>query len=263
MRRAPRWGGIVGVVLVWALGPAVGRAGVWVTLAAGLDGTTTAANEFWFDTPHGPPQVAVNQLSPGFTAEAGTGGGTTFFSSAATPLLLNLSDGSAYVAAGTAPDAAKVPGGSRGGTGATAAPLSGQQIPTDAALLGITLSQPDTSGKSSLTATVTETGGKTLGSGTVDIPNGGWWVIGLAPGDKPGGGGDPGPGPVDPPPPPPVNPPPPEPPPPVPPPPVPPPPVPPGNGHSSNPTTPEPSTMVLVGLGAGFAGAWSRLRRKG
>src|SRR5438067_9103876 len=142
MRRASTWGGIAGAVLAWAVSPAIGRAGVWVTLASGLGGTTASSGEFWFDTPHGPPQVAVGQLSPGFTAEAGTGGGTTFFSSAATPLLLNLADGSAYVAAGSAPDSAKVPGGSRGGAGATAVPQSGVSVPTDAALLGIALSDP-------------------------------------------------------------------------------------------------------------------------
>jgi kumamolisin len=282
MRRAPTWGGIAGVILVWAVSPAIGRAGVWVTLAAGLGGSPTAANEFWFDTPHGPPQVAINQLTPGFTAEAGTGGGTTFFSSAATPLLLNLSDGSAYVAAGTAPDAAKVPGGSRGGTGATGVPQTGQPIPTDAALLGITLSDPDAAGRSILTAMVTDVAGKALGTAAVNIPSGGWWVIGLSPADKPGTGGgtvpggtggtgtDPGPidgggvggtvgyggtggdpGPVG------------SPPPPTPPPPTTPPPPPTsGGGTTTSPTTPEPSTAVLLGLGAGFASGWSRLRRK-
>jgi len=277
MRRASKWGGIVGVVLVWAVSPAAGRAGVWVTLAAGLGGSTASTGEFWFDTPHGPPQVAVNQLSPGFTAEAGTGGGTTFFSSAATPLLLNLSDGSAYVASGSAPDSAKVPGGSRGGTGATAAPQSGMTVPTDAALLGITLSDPDAVGKSALTATVTDAAGKPLGTGTVVVPDGGWWVIGLGPGDNTTGGGtggtggggtggtggDPGPiggggdgtggtggtggndggssgDPGTPKPPPTEH----------------------GGGSTGGPTTPEPATGVLVGLGAGFAGMWARLRRK-
>lgn len=280
MRRAPRWGGVVGVVLVWAISPAVGRAGIWVSLASGLGGSPTSTNEFWFDTPHGPPQIAVNQLPSGLTAEAGTGGGTTFFSSAATPLLLNVSDGSAYVAAGTSPDAVKVPGGTHGGTGATTAPLSGQPVPSDAALLGITLSDPDSAGKSILTATVTDAAGQTLGTGKVDLPNGGWWVLGLGPGDDPNagggstgggstggggtgggdggpigggdgsggaggppqggtggdtGGGNPGPG------------------------------TPPpggGGGSTSGPTTPEPSTVVLLGIGFGFARAWTRLRRK-
>ena len=263
MRRAS-WVGIAAVVVAWAVGPAVGRAGVWVSLAAGVGGSASSTGEFWFDSPHGPPQVAVNSLSAGFTAEAGTAGGTTFFSSAVVPLLLNLSDGSAYVAAGTAPDATKVPGGPRGGAGASTAPQSGQPIPTDAALLGVAVSDPDGSGKSKLTATVTDSTGKTVGTGTVDVPDGGWWVIGLGPGDNPnagggsggggstgggtgggpdpigsggggtgggtgGGGGGQNSG---------------------------------GGGPTTGPTTPEPATVALLGIGAGVAGVWARVRRR-
>ena len=265
MRRALTWVVVGGVVLVWSLAPAVGQAGVWVTLASGVAGSQSpsAGTEFWFDTPHGPPPIAVNQLAGGVTAEAGTAGGTTFFSGAATPLMLNLSDGSAYVAGGPAPDSAKVPGGSRGGSGASAAPQTGGTIPAGAALLGITVSDPDAAGKTTLTAAVTDGSGNPLGSGTIDVPGGGYWVLGLAPGDKSGtgggtGGGDPGPiggggdpGPTNPPPPPPPPPPPSDPPPHT------------GGGGSSGPTTPEPSTAVLLGLGAGVAGLWrARLRRR-
>ena len=270
MRRAPTLVVVGGVVLVLALAPAVGRAGIWVTLASGLAGSSSpsAGTEFWFDTPHGPPPVAINQLGGGVTAEAGTGGGTTFFSGAATPLMLNLSDGSAYIAGGPAPDSAKVPGGSRGGSGASAAPLTGGTIPSGAALLGITVSDPDATGKTTLTAAATDSTGANLGSGTIDVPGGGYWVIGLAPGDKSGTGGGTGggtdggntggntggdPGPPAPPPPPPPSP----------PPTNNPPPAGEGGGSSGGPTTPEPSTAVLLGLGAGLAGMWSaRLRRR-
>src|SRR5205814_6248792 len=97
MRRAPTWVVVGGVVLVWSLAPAVGRAGVWVTLASGVAGSQSpsAGTEFWFDTPHGPPPIAVNQLARGVTAEAGTARGTTFFSGAATPPMPDPSAGSA------------------------------------------------------------------------------------------------------------------------------------------------------------------------
>src|SRR5829696_7017376 len=85
MRRTPALA--VGMVIAWVCGSGVARAGVWLTLAAGAPGSSTAtqSQEFWFDTPHGPPVVAISQLAGGLTAETGTAGGTTFFGGAATP----------------------------------------------------------------------------------------------------------------------------------------------------------------------------------
>jgi hypothetical protein len=227
-----------------------------VTLAAGLPGGSapTSETEFWFDSPHGPPLVAINQLSGGVTAEAVTGGGNTLFGGVGTPVVLNLADGSAYVASGSPPDAAKTrgPGGGSSGTPATAAPVAGGTIPTDATLLGIALAEPDAAGNRSLTATVTDATGNPLGSGTIGIPGDGWWVLGLTPGDGTT------PPPVDPPPsnPPPTDPPPSEEPPPSNPPPGNPPPT-----DGGPVATPEPSTLVLVGIGGLAAGVYRRRAR--
>lgn len=243
MRRSPAWRVGFGVLLVWAFAPAAASAadGFWLTLAAGLGGSTNATNEFWFDSPHGPP-IAVTQVPSGGTAEATTGGGTVFFSGAATPVLLNTSDGSAYITSGGAPDTAKAASG-KGVSPATTAPSAGGSIPSNSALLGLKLADPDAAGVRSLSATVTDPNGNPLGTGSVGVPDGGWWVAGLTPGSKLD------PGPVDPP----I---------PVPDPtPVPTPdPVP---GPSTGPVaTPEPTTLVLVGLGGMTVGVWRKLKRR-
>ena len=110
-------------------------------------------------------------------------------------------------------------------------------------------------------ATVTDANGSVLGTGNVNLPTDGWWVLGLGPKDA-------SPPPVDPPPvnnpPPPVDPPPPpvNPPPPL----TPPPPSGGGSGSGSGGgpvATPEPSTLVLLGIGGATAGLWrKRVRRE-
>jgi hypothetical protein len=261
MRRVPKW--------AWAVGAAAGvgfhasakAAGVWVTLAAGLPGVSTPSSEadLWFDSPHAPPYVAVTS-APG-TVVAGTDGGTTTFGGLATPVLLNLGNGSAYLAGGGPPDAAKgigPKGGSAGGR-SSAAPVTNATIPDGAALLGLTMADPSAKGTRDLTATLTDASGKSLGNapGTVTVPDGGWWVVGLGPDstpqtppviDPPVTNPPPvtDPGPTGPP----VT--------------NPPPPVPPTDpGPVDNPgpvATPEPSTLALVAVGGVAAGAGRRLR---
>jgi len=246
MRRAPAWIVAAGVLVVWAAAPTPARAGVWLTLAAGVPGSATPtsdAADVWFDTPHGPPQVAVNQLVGGVTATAATGGGTTFFGGTGLPVLLNLADGSAYIAGGSPPAAAtsRGPGGGSLGGPASAAPVAGGSVPADAALLGINVAEPGADGSRALTATVTDGNGNQLAAGSLVVPDGGWWVLGLSPGadtvptpsnpppTDPGpvdtGGPPSDPGPV-------VTPPPPS-----------------NDTGGGSVATPEPATLLLVGLG--------------
>lgn len=239
------WVAAIGVLAWWGAWPAASQAGVWVTLAAGLPGssTPTSESEFWFDTPHAPPLVAVNHLTGG-AAQATTGGGTVFFGGAGTPVLLNLGDGSAYIASENAPSGAtsRGPHGGSAGTPASAAPMTGESIPSSAALLGIDLAAPDATGVRSLLVNAIGSSNIVLGTTTVTVPDSGWWVIGLTPGDQtpndptppptdpggtpgtpppPTGGGTDQPPPSDP---------------------------PPGGGDGPV-STPEPSTIVLVGIG--------------
>jgi hypothetical protein len=246
MRRRPGWVAAVGVLVGLVTWPAAARAGVWLTLAAGLPGaaTPTSADEFQFDTMHGPQWVAVGQLTGTGVVEAGTGGGTTFFGGAGVPVVLSTADGSAYVAGGgAAPDAAKArgPGGGGAGPRSSAAPDTSGTVPSAAALLGVTAADPDAAGNQTLTATVTDSTGAALGTATVTVPADGWWVIGLGPttGQPPvptdPGPTDPGPtdpGPTDP-----------------------------GTG-GGNVTTPEPGTLGLVAAGGLGVGAWRHLRRR-
>src|SRR5262249_51823327 len=81
---------------------------------------------------------------------------------------------------------------------ASAAPTAGGTLPSNAALLGLKLADPDAAGARALTAAITDPNGNPLGTGTVAVPGDGWWVVGLTPGAT-----------TDPPPPPPVHPPPP------------------------------------------------------
>jgi hypothetical protein len=168
---------------VWIALPSVSRAsGVWITLAAGVPGASapTATSDFQIESSS---LVAVNQLFGTGTVHAGTGGGDTFFGSLGTPVLLNLSDGSAYLAAGDIPTGAsnRGPGGASAGVGSTTAPIAGGAIPSNAALLGITVAEPGLDASRTLTATIVDGEGNTLGASSLMVPNAGWWVIGLGP----------------------------------------------------------------------------------
>jgi hypothetical protein len=247
MRRTPALA--VGVAIAWAWAASTAKAGVWLTLAAGVAGssTPTESTEFWFDTPHGPPVVAVTELKGGFVAEAGTAGGTAFFGGAATPVVLNLADGSAYIANG-GPPATALTSGASGGTRSTVAPdATATSSPPNAALLGVNVADPE-NGNRTLTANVTDAAGNVLGSGQVAVPTDGWWVIGLGPKDATP--------PIDPPPPPPD------------PTPVDPPVDPPIEVPPPQPTptpgpvaTPGPSTLALFGIGGAVAALRHRRRK--
>ncbi len=270
MRRTAAWPVVVGVVACMGV-PATVRAddGFWVTLAAGAAGASAPSDysEFWFDSPHAPP-IAVTQLTGTGSIQATTGGGNTFFSGAGTPVLLPTGDGG--FATLTNPG---VPNGSgglprfAGGTMASGAPQTGVPV-GNANLLSVGLSDPAANGSQVLTVGATDPNGKPLGSGHITVPGGGWWVIGLGdgantpttppptdppptdPGSGSGTGGDTGGstggggGTI-----------------------IPPIPVPPaqGNGNSGNNgsvATPEPGTMVLLGVGGLSAAGYRRLRRK-
>lgn len=251
MRRLTAWSVGIGMAVLGVFAPSRANAadGFWVTLAAGLgSAAATSSNEFWFDTPHGPPLIGLNELSGGATAKASTGGGDVFFGGNGTPILLNTSNGAAYIAGGSPPESV-VSAGGKGSPRATTPPVSGGTLPSEAALLGIKLGEPDGGGTRTLDATLTDPNGNPLGSGSILVPDGGYWVVGLTPGATTE------PGPVDPPP---IE----E--PPVEPPPVEPgpvgPPIPlPGGGPVA--ATPEPSALVLASLGTFAVGLWRRSSR--
>ncbi len=262
MRRAPAW--IDVVVVVGVMTTFSNRAtaeGFWVTLAAGVAGSATSSDysEFWFESPHGPP-LAVTQLNGSFNAQAITSGGSTFFNNVGTPVLLPTNDGFALLTN------REVANGSRGlprfddVPSASGAPLIGQPVPGNSNQVQVGLTDPTDEGRV-LTVDVTDPDGVSLGKGSVLVQNGDWWVIGLGPGVGPGdtvpdpdpigGGGadgsgeepkpDPGTGPSGP------------------------------GGPPSDPrdtlppektpATPEPGTLVLVGIGGLGLGGWRRLRR--
>src|SRR5262245_11376986 len=105
MRRATAWFVVVGVAILATAGPIRAADGFWVSLASGMSGSATPTDysEWWFETPHGPPPVAVTQLS-GTTAEAKTAGGSSFFNAGAVPVVLHPTDGYAYLAGGNKPE---------------------------------------------------------------------------------------------------------------------------------------------------------------
>ena len=61
MRRTTAWVVVVGVVALVTAVPARAADGFWVSVAAGVGGSSTPSNyqEWWFETPHGPPPEAA------------------------------------------------------------------------------------------------------------------------------------------------------------------------------------------------------------
>lgn len=178
---------VLAVVLSWAGLPSVSQAG-WITLMSGQSGNVqpTDASEFWYGAHSTPPLVAIDTVSGSGTVQAVTGGGISFFNSLGVPVLLNLTDGSAYLAGGSPPSGvtASGPGGTSAGTPASAAPLAGVPIPPDYTHLNIALTTSD-AGAQVLTASVLDGSSAALGSGSVVVPEGGWWVLGLGPDQQP------------------------------------------------------------------------------
>jgi hypothetical protein len=247
MRRATAWFVVVGVVMLGSSGPARAADGFWVSLASGVANSSTPSGyqEWWFETPHGPPPVAVTQLT-GVTAEATTAGGSSFFSPDAVPVVLHPTDGYAYLAGGNKPGdlSQALKRQMAGGKGlASATPDAGATAPPPGAnLLSVSQGEPDATGSTQLTVSLIDPLGNSLADGSVTVPENGWWVIGLGPNPN----GEPNPGPVDPGP--------------VDPGPVDPGPVDPGPvdpGPTPGPVaTPEPATLLLAGIGGFGAFGW-------
>jgi len=255
MRRAPALFVVVGVVAGLAGLPVQAKqtqtnSGFWVSLAAGVSGASSSPDysEFWFDSPHAPP-IAVTSSTGAGTVQAATGGGSTFFTAAGTPVLLPTTDGFATLS----PSGSTFPSSAlprfAGGSQASGAPQAGGTMPANADQLALKLSSPSTDGSQVLTVSVTSPTGTYLGQTSISVPNNGWWVVGLGPGTQatttsPGGGGT---VPII----------------------VPTAPSPPESGSGSGTggnnggsvTTPEPASFVLLGFGGLTAAGWRWRRR--
>lgn len=186
MRRATAWFVLVGVAVLAAERPARAADGFWASVASGAAGAATPSDyqEWWFDTPHGPPPVAVTQLN-GTSAQATTAGGSSFFNAGAVPVVLNPTDGYAYLAGGNAPGdlSQALKRQMAGGRGlASATPdATAATPPSGANLLSVGKGEPGANGASTLTVGLTGPNGASLGGGSVTVPDNGWWVIGLGP----------------------------------------------------------------------------------
>jgi hypothetical protein len=255
MRRATAWGVVVGVLAcVGSPTPVRADDGFWVSVAAGVAGSPASDySEFWFDSPHA-PVIAVNQLTGTGSIQATTAGGNTFFNGLATPVLLPTTDGYATL---TNPEVANGSGALprfAGGTQASGAPQTAAPV-GDANLLSVDFGPKAEDGSQVVSVGVTDPNGNPLGSGQVTLPDGGWWVIGLGPGSNggetpppdpdpiggggenpPGGGGGEGGGGVIP--------------------------NPPPTSGGGPVATPEPASLVLLGIGGLGAATWRRMRRK-
>jgi hypothetical protein len=256
MRRATALFVVVGVVTGLSGLPVQAKQtlttpGFWVSLAAGLGGSSSNSgySEFFFESPHA-PSIAVTQVNGMGTFQAMTGGGSTFFTAAGTPILLPTTDGYATLSpSGSSAPTSALPRFA-GGSQASGAPQGGGTVPSTSDQLSLTLSSPAANGSQVLSVSVTNPAGTTLGQTNVNVPNNGWWVVGLGPGTQttitnPGGGG-----PVTP-----IL--------------VPTAPTPPsgspggsnGGNNGGSVTTPEPASVLLLGLGGLTAAGW-RLRRR-
>lgn len=187
MRRTTAWFVVLGVVALGTAAPARAADGFWVSVASGVTGSATPSDyqDWWFETPHGPPPIAVTRLGLNGNVEATTGGGQSFFTAGAVPVVLNPSDGYAYLAAGNKPTdlAQALKQQMAGGKGlATATPdATASEPPADALRLTVDQSEPGANGSTTLTFALTDAMANVLGTKSVVVPDGGWWVIGLGP----------------------------------------------------------------------------------
>lgn len=184
MRRAAALGVVVGVMLLGTARPARAAEadGFWFTLASGVAGSSTATQfqEWWFETPHAPP-VAVTRLN-GVSAEATTAGGSSFFLSGAVPVVVKPTDGYAYLAGNKPADLTDaLRRQMAGGKGlASATPdATATAPPADAYQLTIDASEPGANGARVLTAELLDPAMKSVGKGSVTLGTDDWWVIGL------------------------------------------------------------------------------------
>lgn len=201
MRRTTAWFVVLGVLAFGTAVPAQAADGFWVSVASGVAGSATPSDyqDWWFDTPHGPPPIAVTRLGVIGNVEATTGGGSSFFNAGAVPVVLRPTDGYAYLAGGNKPTdlAQALKQQMAGGKGpASATPdATASEPPADALRLTVDQSEPGENGSSTLTFALTDATANVLGTKSVVVPDGGWWVIGLGPNPSgndpdPIGGGD-------------------------------------------------------------------------
>lgn len=170
---------LVGAVLASLLsGVGTARAGfISVALTAGAAGSAgpSFSGGFQFTNPTGSPEIGISDLVAAGSAQANTAGGSAFFAGPGLPIVVSISDGVAVISSAGAP-AGAVPSGGL----SSVAPTAPDTIPTGAAVLGVSLSDA-AGGTQTLSVSVTNGLGSELGRGTVAVPEGGWWVIGLSP----------------------------------------------------------------------------------
>ncbi|AWM38532.1 hypothetical protein C1280_17115 [Gemmata obscuriglobus] len=133
------------LAVAWAGLPSVGQAG-WITAHERDLGNPrpAGASKFRFGSPTALPLVAIDGLTGAGAVQAVAGGGTSFFNGLGVPVLLNLSDGSAYLAGGSQPTrrASRVPGCTPPGH---PVPQTGVPVPDGYSRLGVAL-VPGTAG---------------------------------------------------------------------------------------------------------------------
>lgn len=161
---------IAALISLLGLAPGVHAAAIWVSLAAGVPGSPQPSTTHEFQVDSANQQITLTQASGTGTLHAVTGGGETWFGSIGVPVLLNTSDGIAYVASSNAPVG---PFGQ--GSLSSLPPVAGGAVPSNATLLGVSFADDR------LSVTLSNPNGSLLGSGTLATPAEGWWVIGLGP----------------------------------------------------------------------------------
>lgn len=240
MRRLPAW--IIAVVMgACAVSPQCAAAadGFWVTLASGVGDAQTDYAEFSFDSPHAP--IVLNQLTGVGNGQVNTGGGVTYFTPASSaPILVPTTDGHATVTPNGSTPTGSLP--RFPGSLATGSPQTGP-APSGVNLAAVSLTDGG-NGSKVLTVAVTDANGNPLGQASVGVSNdpNAWWVIGLGSAavddQEPPVIEEP---PVDPP----VD------------------PVPPVPTDPTGPVaTPEPASVVLLGVSGLTAATFRRFRRK-
>ncbi len=286
MRRS--WG-LVATVVIGGVGglpaakgqdaSAPGRV-ILALFVAGDSGGPTSREFFWANAPDDVRALAVGQavslganpLTAGWVQLTVNGQPTAMPSPADPPLPVSLTGGPVVFSGGAVRPPAGLPqlpaaagGGSGGGAvggGAAAKPVPSGSSGLPMLGLGVRIPDGDTPGEAAFT--LRNPDGSLIGGASVPVPAGGWWSLAVGsqdslptggasgvtaeplPATDPLAGVTPPPPPLTPPPPPPTD----------------------GNGGGGGgdtgggmPTTPEPGTVLLAGIGAVAVLGWRRLRR--